>query len=62
MQCAIEYDLSKINEMPPIFALKVRNEITGDQAQKKANPIGGLAYLKANAMYPRSTALLTEVG
>jgi len=36
--------------------------ITDDQAQKKANPLGGLAYLKANAINPRSTALLTEFG
>jgi len=55
-------NLSKINEISPMFALKVRNEITGDQAQKKANPLGGLAYLKAHAINPRSIALLTEVG
>jgi len=36
--------------------------ITDDQAQKKANPLGGLAYLKANAINPRSIALLTEFG
>jgi len=39
------FDLSKTSEILPIFALKVRNEITDDQALKKAHPLGGLAYL-----------------
>jgi len=30
--------LSEINEIPQPFALKVRNPITGNQAQKKASP------------------------
>ena len=36
--------LSRFYEIPQTFALKVRNKITDDQAQKKANPFGGLAY------------------